>query len=234
MDEEAVMLRYFLARSLGEFEVDAGTESLLAAAKTNRDPKEALVRRGALQAIAVRAFNLSQLDPPRTLGDPQVEPTLFALAADENPLVRSETAFALGQIGTATALAQLEKMLVDPHADTRYNAAIALAQHGSAAAIPTLAEMLDPEEMSSVREEPNEAAQFSKRSLIVTNALEKVEQLHKALPDADFAPVVEVLEVIIAAKPAALKDARLHETVVPRAKEVLKLIQSPAASKKAA
>ena len=92
--------------------------------------------------------------------------------------MRSETAFALGQIGTATALAQLEKMLVDPHADTRYNAAIALAQHGNAAAIPTLAEMLDPEEMSSVREEPNEAAQFSKRSLIVTNALEKVEQLH--------------------------------------------------------
>ena len=33
--------------ALGEFEVDAGTESLLDAAKTNRDPQEALVRRGA-------------------------------------------------------------------------------------------------------------------------------------------------------------------------------------------
>lgn len=225
MDEEAVMLRYFLARALGEFEVDAGTESLLQAAQADRDPQEAFVRRGALQAIAVRAYNLSQLDPPKSLADPNLEPTLFELSADENPLVRSETAFALGQIGTPSALAQLEKMLVDPHADTRYNAAIALAQHGNAAAIPTLAEMLDPEEMASVREEPNEAAQFSKRSLIVTNALEKVEQLHNDQPNADFTPVVEVLEAIIVAKSAALKEARLHQSVVPRAKEVLEKLQ---------
>jgi len=228
MDEEAVMLRYFLARALGEFEVDAGTASLLKAAKTDRDPQEALVRRGALQAIAVRAYNLSQLEPPQSLVDPNLEPTLFELAGDENPLVRSETAYALGQIGTTTALAQLEKMLLDPHPDTRYNAAIALAQHGNVTAIPTLAEMLDPEEMSSVREEPNEAAQFYKRSLIVTNALEKAEQLHGEQPDADFAPVVEVLETIIAAPPESLQEARFHDSVVPRAKEVLELIQSPA------
>lgn len=231
MDEESVMLRYFLARALGEFEVDAGTESLLKAAKTNRDPQEALVRRGALQAIAVRAYNLSQMEPPQALSDPSLEPTLFELSTDENPLVRSETAYALGQIGTATALAQLEQMVVDPHADTRYNAAIALAQHGNAAAIPTLAEMLDPTEMSSVREESNDANQFFKRSLIVTNALERIEELHREQPKADFAPVVEVLEAIIAAKPDALEKARFHPTIVPRAKEVLGMIQSSAKSK---
>src|SRR5262249_55174035 len=113
----------------------------------------------------------------------------------------------------------------------RYNAALALAQHGNAAAIPTLAEMLDPAEMSSVREEPNDAAQFYKRSLIVTNALEKVEKLHREQPDADFAPVVEVLQTIIAAKPDELEKARFHPTIVPRAKEVLNLIQSPDKSK---
>ncbi|MGD9632095.1 MAG: HEAT repeat domain-containing protein [Pirellulales bacterium] len=225
MDEQSVMLRYFLARALGEFEVDAGTESLLKAAKADRDPQEALVRRGALQAIAVRAYNLSQLDPPRALMDSSLEPTLYELSTDENPLVRSETAYALGQIGTPTALVQLEKMVVDPHADTRYNAALALAQHGNAAAIPTLAEMLDPAEMSSVREEPNDAAQFYKRSLIVTNALEKVEKLHREQPDADFAPVVEVLQAIITAKPVELEKARFHPTIVPRAKEVLLELQ---------
>ena len=178
MDQESVTLRYFLARALGEFRVDEGTDALLKAATTNRDPREAMVRRGALQALAVRAYNLSQLDPPRTLADPNVEPTLFKLAADENPLVRSETAYVLGQLGTPTALAELEKMVGDPHADTRYNAAIALAQHGNLAAIPTLAEMLDPDEMSSIREEPSVPAQFYKRSLIVTNALKEVDHLH--------------------------------------------------------
>ena len=225
MDEQSVTLRYFLARALGEFRVDEGTDALLKAATTSRNPREAIVRRGALQALAVRAFNLSQFNPPRTLADPNLESTLYQLANDENPLVRSETAFALGQIGTLAALAQLEKMVDDPHADTRYNAAIALAQHGNAAAIPTLAEMLDPSEMSSVREEPSAPAQFYKRSLIVTNALEAVERLHRENPTTDFTPVIEVLHQIVAAKPAELEQARFHPTIIPRANETLKSIQ---------
>jgi HEAT repeat protein len=210
---------------VGEFQVDEGTDALLKAAVTSRDPREAIVRRGALQALAVRAFNLSQLVPPRTLADPNVEPTLIKLAGDENVLVRSETAYALGQIGTPTALAELAKMVDDPHTDTRYNAAIALAQHGNVAAIATLAEMLDLAEMSSVREEPSAPAQFYKRSLIVTNALEAIEKLHAANPSADFAPVSEVLKKIFAAKPAELEQARFHPTIVPRATETLRLLE---------
>ncbi len=218
MDQENITLRYFLARALGEFHVDEGTDVLLKTATTNRDPQETLVRRGALQALAVRAYNLSQLDPPRTLADPNVEPTLLKLAVDENPLVRSETAYVLGQLGTPTALAELEKMVDDPHPDTRYNAAIALAHHGDAAAIPTLAEMLDPEEMSSIREESGTPAQFYKRSLIVTNAIEAVEKLHGKAPAANFTSVIEVLKKIVAAKPAELEQARFHPTIVPRRK----------------
>jgi hypothetical protein len=85
--------------------------------------------------------------------------------------------------------------------------------------------MLDPEEMSSVREEPNEPAQFYKRSLIVTNALEAVEKLQHANPQADFSPVVDVLESITAAEPADLEQARFHPTIVPRAEETLKLLE---------
>ena len=114
-------------------------------------------------------------------------------------------------------------MFDDPHADTRYNAAIALAQHGNAAAIPTLAEMLDPGRRcrASARSRAT-PAQFYKRSLIVTNALEAVEELHEQEPAADFTPVIEVLEEIIATEPADLEKARFHPTIVPRAKETLK------------
>jgi hypothetical protein len=226
MDQESVTVRYFMARALGEFRVDEGTDVLLKAATTNRAPEEEIVRRGALEAIAIRAFNLSQLTPPKTLADPKLEPTLFKLSEDESPLVRSETAYVLGRLGTPTALAQLELMLVDPHADTRYNAANALAHHGNAAAIDTLAEMLDPTEMSSVREEPSEPAQFYKRSLIVTNALEAVEDLHKQKPAANFGPVIEVLEQVISTDDAGLEKARFHPTIVPRAKETLKKLQA--------
>ncbi|MCI0492565.1 MAG: hypothetical protein L0Z07_06490, partial [Planctomycetes bacterium] len=87
IDQGDVMLRYFLARALGEFEVHEGVDVLLETARTNRDPAEQLVRHGALEAIAVRTYNLSQLDPPRELAHPELESTLFELARDEDPLI---------------------------------------------------------------------------------------------------------------------------------------------------
>ena len=225
MDQESVTLRYFLARALGEFRVDEGTDALLKAATTNRDPREAIVRRGALQALAIRVYSLSQQDPPRSLSASQLEPTLFQLALDENPLVRSETAYALGQIGTPASLARLEQMVDDPHADTRYNAAVALAQYGNVAAIPTLAEMLDPDEMASVSEEPSVPAQFIKRSLIVSNALDAVDKLAHENPQANFQSVIKVLNRIVAAQGADLERARFHPLIVPRARETLALLK---------
>jgi hypothetical protein len=225
MDQENVTFRYFLVLALGEFRVDEGTDVMLKAATTKRAEEEEMVQRGALRAIATRAFNLSQLQPPRELADPEVEATLFKLSEDSNNLLRSETAYALGKVGTPTALKQLELMLGDPHADTRYNAAIALAHRGNAAAIDTLAEMLDPAEMSSVQEEPSEPGQFSKRSLIVTNAIEAVDDLHKQQPGADFGPVVEVLEQVVVTDKDGLAKARFHPAIVPRAKETLKKLQ---------
>ena len=144
MQDEAVTLRFFLCRALGEFRVPDGIDVLLKAATTNRDPKEQSVRLGAIEAIAIRAYNLSHLDPPQPLTSPELEPTLFRLASDDDPLVRSETAYALGQIGTPASLDRLEAMLDDAYPDARFNAAIALAHHGRAKAVATLAEMLDP------------------------------------------------------------------------------------------
>jgi HEAT repeat protein len=228
MDEEAATLRYFLCRALGEFRVSEGLDVLVKAATTNRDPNEQIVRRGAIQAIAVRASNLAQLDPPRPLSDPELETTLFRLSSDADDLVRSETAYALGRIATPASLTRLETMVDDPHADTRYNAAVALAQHGNARAAETLADMLDPDEMASVRQEENEQAQFDKRGLIMTSALEAVEALAKQIPSADFSAVIEVLERVNRADAGELQRARIHPGIVIRAKHTLELLRDRA------
>ena len=100
MDEGDVTLRYFLARALGEFETQSGVGVLLKAASTDRDPREQLVRTGALDALSVRAYNLRQLDPAQTLEHPDLVPTLRELARDDEQEIRLRVAFALGQIGT--------------------------------------------------------------------------------------------------------------------------------------
>ncbi len=68
--EDAVEFRKYLARALGEFDVENGTDVLLKAAKINRDPADQKVRDAAIQAIAVRAYNLSKLKPPAQLTMP--------------------------------------------------------------------------------------------------------------------------------------------------------------------
>ena len=172
MQEQEVTLRYFLARALGKFDVNNGIDVLLKAAQTHRDPKEQLVRHGALLAIAERAYNLPQLDPPQQLVHDELEPTLLRLADDELPQLRSDTAYVLGKLGTPAAIKRLETMVDDPDADTRYNAAVALAHHGNGRATETLAEMLDPEESAGIRDETSEQDRAFKRAVIVSTAIE--------------------------------------------------------------
>ena len=124
--QQSATLRYFLACALGEFEVHDGTESLLKAAETKRTPDDELVRHGAIEAIAVRAYNLQKHDPPEALAHPELEPTLVRLSGDEDATIRSSAAYALGQLGTPAANQRLEVLVNDPDSDTRYNAAIAL------------------------------------------------------------------------------------------------------------
>ena len=227
-NEEAVMLRFFLCRALGEFCVTEGFDVLIKAATTDRGPDDQFVRRGAIQAIAVRVFNLSQLDPPQGVSGSELESALQSLAGDDDDLIRSETAYALGRIGTPASLTQLESMVDDPHTDTRYNAAVALAEHGNSQAVDTLAEMLDPLEMESVRQEGNEPAQFYKRGLIMTSALEAVEALASQSSGTDFSDVIEVLERVVRADAEQLHAARIRPAIVGRAEQVSKLLQARA------
>lgn len=225
MSEENVTLRYYMARALGTFEVNEGIDVLLKAATTARDPKEQFVRHGALEAIAMRAYNLQQLKPPSQLEHPELISTLVKLSSDDDALVRKRVAYALGQIGTPAALEQLRVMVDDPHGDTRYNAALALAHHGDLLAIATLAEMLGLEEPASVEEETNEQDRALKRAVIFTNALAAVEKLRASHPEGDFAPIVESLETLSQASDEALAQARIPKRLAAEGKRVLESLQ---------
>jgi len=224
-NQEQAALRYFLARALGEFETPEGLDVLLKAAETKGEQSAELVRNGALEAIAVRAYNLHQPQPPEELTDPELEPTLFRLAKDEDGRIRAKAAYALGQIASPTALAHLESMVDDPDADTRYNAAVALAHQGNEKAVETLAEMLDPEELASVRQEQNEADRQFKRTVLIGSAIHAAHALADKNPKADLSPIIRALERIATADPDTLAKAHIQRRIVADAERSLSLLK---------
>jgi hypothetical protein len=224
--QEQATLRYFLARVLGEFQVNEGLESLLRAAETKGDEGDELVRHGALMAIAVRAYNMHQLDPPQQLAHPDLEPTLMRLATDEVPRIRYETAYALGQIASPTALERLETMVDDPDPDTRYNAAVALAHHGNAKSVDTLAEMLDTEELMGLSGEQNDADRQTKRTILIGSAINAAHALAKENPEADLSPVVQALQRIANADKATLRKAHIESHLAMDAERSLEKLRA--------
>jgi hypothetical protein len=225
MEESAVTLRYFMCRALGEFQVDAGVDVLLKAATTDRDPREEFVRRGAIQALVVLMDNLRRLDPPQEIRSTELEGTLITLSNDDSDLIRSESAYALGVLGTDKAIEQLEVLVDDLHADTRYNAALALARHGNMAALPVLVEMLDPQEMSSIGQEKDEQAQSFKRSSILSNALKAIQQLVEKHPDEDFSSAAPAIEFLASADPDAKPSTGISRGIIDEAKRTLQAIK---------
>jgi HEAT repeat protein len=230
MDEGEVALRAFLARALGEFDVNDGIEALLKAAATKRDPAEEIVRHRALEAIAVRAYNLQRLEEPHELSHPDLEPMLLRLAGDSDPLIRRRAAFAMGQIGTPALIERLEAMVDDPDPDTRYNAAVALAHRGNARAAETLVEMLDPTETAGVQEETDEQSQAMKRAVIVSNALKAAEELGRQNSDADLSLLIEALKTLAGADAKTLATAQLPRRAASDAAHVLDALQNDIAN----
>jgi HEAT repeat protein len=226
--QEQATLRHFLVLALGEFEVPDGTNVLLKAATANRTENDELVRKSAIEALAVRAYNLKKLDPPQQLSDPDLEPTLIALAADENSGIRSRATYALGKLATANAIKKLEVLVDDPDADTRYNAAIALAHLGNAKATETLAEMLDLSELAKGAEadaKSNEDPGF-KRAVIISSAIDAAHALARQNPEADLSSVNKALEALVQADGKSLKAAHVPARIVSDAKRALDVMKS--------
>jgi HEAT repeat protein len=229
--QQSATLRYFLARALGEFEVPEGTDTLLKAAETKRTADDELVRHGAIEAIAVRAFDLQQLDPPEQLSFPELEPALIRLSGDEDANIRSVATYALGQLGTPDSIKRLESLVNDPDPDTRYNAAIALAHRGNTKSMETLAEMLDVSELTKAAPKIEDDAKTDdndtnmKAAVIVASALDASHALARQNPQADLSVVTEAIQRFSKTDPQKLKDAHIPTRIVSDAEHLLNVLK---------
>lgn len=215
--EAEVSMRYFLCSALGEFRVDDGLPALVSAAQND---VERDVRRKAINAIAVLAGSLAALKPPQSLENEELVEALLKLADDQDELVRSETAFAVGVLAAApgadprlaTALAELAD---DTYTDARFNAAIGLANIGHPRAAAAVAEMLDPESIEAsllgeqamtegVTAAALRAQKAYKRNMILHNAVKAANRLaaDKSLGSADRAALAAALAKFIELAPA--------------------------------
>ena len=218
MTEHAVKLRIFLCRTLGEFYITDGLPVLITAATTERDPKEIVVRRTALEAIAVLADNT---DPALMLEEPRLMPALKKAAREhstgseeenERGELRARAAFTLGVLGGKEALDELEILSEDGYPNARYNAAIGLARNGDTRAGPVLIEMLDPQASGVIagEDKEEETAIAWKRALVMINALESVARLAKLNPDAELDDVKAAVTNLETAELDPLIAGRIH------------------------
>lgn len=233
--ESAITMRYILVTLLGEMHVDDGLPVLI---KTATSDPERDIRRKAINAIAVLAGSLGRLEPPQYVANDELVTALVELANDQDELIRSETAFALGVTALApdadSRLVDALRLLADdPYTDARFNAAAALARIGSPLAPKPVAEMLDLEAIAAsiggekpITEDQTPAAlrsqQAYKRNTIVTSALRSIDALieHKLPADA-FAPIRTALEKFIAAAPQVQDPAPIPGELLDAAKASL-------------
>ncbi len=203
MGEREIQLRVYLCNALGEFRVPEVIDVLVRAVKLQRGEQESEVRFSALKALVVYLSTAPEQD---WSGHKQLMPTIFAASREEQPLMRSTAAFALGAAGTPESLKRLEAMLVDSYPDVRYNAATMLARRGDEKAVGVLTEMLDPEQTSAVALEDQEQARDYKRDMILVNALRATKELAAKSPQADLTALVEPVQKLTGdSVPAAIR-----------------------------
>lgn len=221
--ERDIRMRIFLCRTLGEFQSQAGVETLLRAAREERDPAELSVRYAALEALAVLIQNVGA---PLLRDRKDVLETLRAAANERDEVpeagteevpqpraeLRSTAAFTLGVLGGDEALEKLATILDDAYPNARYNAATGLARAGDERCRRVLLEMLEPDNRWAVKFEKHDSERERKRALVLTNGLRAVTQFARAAPAADLADLVAAIE--------RLQDDR-HADVKVAARETL-------------
>ena len=222
-DKNSISLRYYLCRVLGEFHVDDGVEVLL---KTASQDPERDVRREAINALAVLSNAFNGLDPPKQLEHPQLLETLKELTNDQDDLIRSQTAFALGVFALSPQadpllMSELELLVDDLYSDARYNAALGLARQGNMKALGAVTEMFDEKALAmNTKSETTPALQAFKRDTILDNALDAARLLIEKNPDADFASLQEAVKQF-AESASNWQPTPVPESLVKRARELV-------------
>lgn len=196
LDNNSLTLRIYLCRALGEFRVADALPTLIKAAATERDPKEADVRRAAVEGIALAASNAT--DRAAFTNNASLQAALLKAAEDSDPRMRTVAAVALGVVGGPQNVEKLHAMLKDFNIDVRYNAAARLATLGDAASVEVLAEMLDQSEKAGVDIEKEPQMRQYKRDLININALRAAGQLAEKNRQADLSPLQAAIEKLLA------------------------------------
>jgi len=166
--EQSRTLCTYLCRALGEFAVPEAAPPLVARTSTD-DPQ---VARAALEALAVLADNLSHAGG--FSDEDAVRQAVIAASRNEDPLVRSRAAYALGVVGGAEAQERLRELCGEAAEDVRSNAALGLARLGDLAAYETLGEMLAQPDPDAPPGDDVAQARRYKRALVVVNALKGV------------------------------------------------------------
>jgi hypothetical protein len=194
LEENPIKLRVYLCHLLGEFHVPDVLDVLVRAAKTERGPAESAVRFAAMKGLAVWLDGApNDADARRKL-----MPTILAASRDDQPLLRSTAAFALGAADTDEATKRLQRMLVDSYPDVRYNAATMLATHGHAEATEVLTEMLDQRQAVALEKEDEAKSRDYKRDLILVNALRATKDLAQKNSTADLTSLANAVERLTA------------------------------------
>jgi HEAT repeat protein len=189
--EDAQLLRVYLATALGEFHVDAGLPVLIEAMTADEpaDVKPSL-RAAAVRAVAVLSSNLK-----RVTGSPITDSTavaaVIAASREDDSLLRTTAAFALGEMGGGAAYERLHVLLDDfAHPYARYNAATALARRGEPAVIDVLVELLTTDEPPETSENDTADERALQRTRLVASGLDGALALAEANPNADMRPIV--------------------------------------------
>lgn len=202
-----IKLRIFLCRTLGEFYLTDGLPVLIKAATTERDRSEIVVRRTAIEAIAVLADNT---DPATVAAEPGLMAALSKAAGDRSSPgdqdeaargdLRARAAFTLGVLGSDEALDRLATMTSDGYPNARYNAATGLARHGDLRATKVLVQMLDPNNEAVIAGEEDETGIAWKRALVIINGLNSVERLAEKNPAADLSQIEDAVQRLVSAE----------------------------------
>ncbi|MCA9211642.1 MAG: HEAT repeat domain-containing protein [Planctomycetales bacterium] len=211
LGDRDIDLRFYLCLALGTFEIEDGFDSLVKAAKTERDRSEVRVRTAAIEAVA-RRINVQEKNRAAIADNQDLLGALVDASnrTDNDPTteqrcseLRYTTAYTLGLLGTDKANEALAPMVSDSASAVRYNAATGLARWGDDRCIFPLLEMMDleyeltlPQKLpAKVKKEPKPLT-VRQRNQFFINAVRAAKLLFETNKEVDRTDLVDAMKTL--------------------------------------
>jgi HEAT repeat protein len=177
----------FLARTLGLLDVPESVLPALREAMKETHDRE--VRKNAVAAVATIAFRAHERGTPLT--DSGILDELSQVSRDQDPLLRSLAALALGFFPLDLADQSLTVLLADADGNTRANAAISFTRHKSLKAVPVLKEVLKAAAALKQAGPSGDAGPIA-----ATNAMKAIGELAPLLDESTRSEIVKDITTI--------------------------------------